>query len=134
MIRMNKHLFLSLHEIQQDSCKEVWADHPDMDQSSKRPRVNSTSFTDRSYLQAGHTYCSRVGSVLQQPKHRFCDKDWLILLRIQVLTRKTFRAIRQDRARLDAHGFSSLGYHLLATDHGECSSNCELKRDFQDLG
>lgn len=67
IIRINKHLFLSLHELRQNSCKGS-VGGPDMHQSSRRPRAKSTSFNDEAYLQAGHPCCGRPGSLLPKSK------------------------------------------------------------------
>lgn len=45
----------------------------------------------------------------ENPKHLSCHHDWLVLMRILSLTRKTLQAIRPDRARLGPDDLSKFG-------------------------
>lgn len=108
IMRINKHLFLSLHELRQNSCKVVWADQICINQADNEERSQQVLMMNRIYKQATRVV-AELEAFCNNPKHQSCQQDWLILLRILALTRKTLQAVRQDRARLDAHEFSKFG-------------------------
>lgn len=108
IMRITKHLFLSLRELRQNSYKVVWADQICINQKDNEERSQQLLMMNRIYSQATSVVVE-LKAFCENSKHLSCHHDWLVLMRILSLTRRTLQAIRPDHARLEPDELSKFG-------------------------